>query len=48
MIFVIDISSREPAADMINFAATLRALREHSPGSKLFILIHKMDLSTLR
>ena len=44
MIFVIDISSREPAADMINFAATLRALREHSPGSKLFILIHKMDL----
>jgi len=44
MIFVIDISSREPAADMINFAATLRALHEHSPGSKLFILIHKMDL----
>jgi len=44
MIFVIDISSREPAADMINFAATLRALREHSPSSKLFILIHKMDL----
>lgn len=44
LIFVFDISSREPAADMINFTATLRALHEHSPKSKVFVLVHKMDL----
>ena len=29
---------------MINFTATLRALHENSPNSKVFVLIHKMDL----
>lgn len=47
LIFVFDISSREPAADMINFTATLQALHEHSPRSKVFVLVHKMDLIPL-
>jgi Ras-related GTP-binding protein A/B len=44
LIFVFDVSSREPAADMINFTSTLRALRENSTNTKVFVLIHKMDL----
>lgn len=44
MIFVFDISSAEAAADMLSFASTIRALHEFSPNSKLFVLIHKMDL----
>lgn len=44
MIFVFDVSSKEPQSDMHSFASTIRALREYSPNSKLFVLIHKMDL----
>lgn len=44
LIFVFDISSKEAAADMISFSRTIGALHEHSPGSKIFVLIHKMDL----
>lgn len=44
LIFVFDVSSREPKADAINFAATLRALHEFSPHGRVFILVHKMDL----
>jgi Ras-related GTP-binding protein A/B len=29
---------------MVSFAATIRALHEFSPPSKIFVLIHKMDL----
>jgi len=29
---------------MVNFTSTLRALHEYSPNSKIFVLIHKMDL----
>lgn len=29
---------------MLSFASTIRALHEFSPNSKLFVLIHKMDL----
>lgn len=44
LIFVFDASSRESAADMLSFASTIRALHEFSPHSKIFVLIHKMDL----
>ena len=44
LIFVFDISSKEPQSDMHSFASTIRALHEYSPNSKLFVLIHKMDL----
>lgn len=29
---------------MVSFAKTIRALHEYSPNSKIFVLIHKMDL----
>ncbi|KAK1065524.1 GTP-binding protein gtr1 [Friedmanniomyces endolithicus] len=44
LIFVFDISSREAALDTLSFASTIRALHEFSPTSKIFVLIHKMDL----
>lgn len=44
LIFVFDIASREAAPDMLSFANTIRALQEFSPNSKIFVLIHKMDL----
>lgn len=47
LIFVFDISSKESASDMLSFASTIRALHEFSPNSKMFVLIHKMDLVPL-
>lgn len=44
LIFVFDVSSKEIASDMLSFASTIRALQEFSPQSKIFVLIHKMDL----
>lgn len=44
LIFVFDISSKEPSSDLISFASTIAALHEFSPNSKIFVLIHKMDL----
>lgn len=47
LIFVFDISSKEAQADMMSFSRTIDALHEYSPGSKIFVLIHKMDLVPL-
>ena len=44
MIFVFDISSKEVEADLNSFGLTIRALHEHSTSSKIFVLVHKMDL----
>ena len=44
MIFVFDISSKEVEADLNSFGLTIRALHEHSTNSKIFVLVHKMDL----
>lgn len=44
LIFVFDISSKEAAADLLGFSSTIRALHEFSPNSKVFVLMHKMDL----
>lgn len=44
LIFVFDVSSNESASDMLSFASTIRALHEFSPNSKVYVLIHKMDL----
>ncbi|KAK3707657.1 GTP-binding protein gtr1 [Vermiconidia calcicola] len=44
LIFVFDVSSKELASDMLSFASTIRALHEFSPNSKVFVLVHKMDL----
>ena len=48
LIFVIDIESREFASDVLNYSAVIDALRETSPGAKVFVLIHKMDLVQTR
>jgi Ras-related GTP-binding protein A/B len=34
----------EARPDLLSFASTIQALREYSPSSKIFILVHKMDL----
>ncbi len=47
LIFVFDVSSKDAASDMLSFSSTIRALHEYSPHSKVFILIHKMDLVPL-
>ncbi|KAK4977314.1 hypothetical protein LTR28_007607 [Elasticomyces elasticus] len=44
LIFVFDIESREFAADLVNYSSIIRALHDFSPGAKIFVLIHKMDL----
>lgn len=44
LIFVFDIESASPAADIVNYSEVLRALHEFSPTAKIFALIHKMDL----
>ncbi|KAK4565813.1 GTP-binding protein gtr1 [Recurvomyces mirabilis] len=44
LIFVFDISSKDGGSDMVSFASTIRALHEFSPQSKIFVLVHKMDL----
>lgn len=44
LIFVFDVASKDMQSDMVSFASTIRALHEFSPNSKIFVLIHKMDL----
>lgn len=44
LIFVFDVESREFSADLVNYSSIIRALHENSPGAKIFVLIHKMDL----
>ena len=44
LIYVFDIESREFVADVIVYSDIVRALGECSPGAKVFVLIHKMDL----
>jgi Ras-related GTP-binding protein A/B len=48
LIFVFDISSKDKASDMMSFAETIRTLQEYTPSSKIFVLIHKMDLVPLQ
>jgi len=42
--YVFDVASKESALDMVSFASSIRTLYECSPNSKIFVLIHKMDL----
>lgn len=44
LIYVFDIESREFDRDLITYASVLQALKEHSPDTRVFCLIHKMDL----
>ncbi|KAI9720337.1 MAG: GTP-binding protein gtr1 [Chrysothrix sp. TS-e1954] len=44
LIFVFDVESREFAADMVSYGRVIGAMGDASPGAKVFVLIHKMDL----
>lgn len=44
LIYVFDIGSSEKEKDMMQFENCLKALKEHSPNTKIFVLVHKMDL----
>ena len=44
LIYVFDVESREFVADVVSYGEVLRALGEESPGAKVFVLLHKMDL----
>jgi len=44
LIFVFDVESRDVQKDMEYFSMTMEAMQQHSPESRVFCLIHKMDL----
>ena len=44
LIFVFDVESRNFPTDALNYGRVVRALAEHSPSARVFVLIHKMDL----
>ncbi len=44
LIYVFDIESREVDKDLETYAAVIEALKEYSPKSYVFCLVHKMDL----
>lgn len=44
LIYVFDIGSKEVPKDMETFRRCLDNLQEFSPGAKVFVLLHKMDL----
>ncbi|KAI9725010.1 MAG: hypothetical protein M1812_000286 [Candelaria pacifica] len=44
LIYVFDVESREFERDLITYSSIIRALKEYSPYSTVFCLIHKMDL----
>eukprot|EP01103_Thecamoeba_quadrilineata_P010340 TRINITY_DN2202_c0_g1_i1.p1 TRINITY_DN2202_c0_g1~~TRINITY_DN2202_c0_g1_i1.p1 ORF type:complete len:314 (-),score=46.06 TRINITY_DN2202_c0_g1_i1:84-947(-) len=46
LIYVFDVESKEPQKDIRDFQNCIDALMQHSPDSKIFCLIHKMDLLT--
>jgi Ras-related GTP-binding protein A/B len=44
LIYVFDIESETPEKDFDHFSGVLQAIEENSPDSRVFVLIHKMDL----
>ncbi|CAL8078664.1 unnamed protein product [Calicophoron daubneyi] len=44
LIYVFDIESREVTKDLAYYGSCLEALKQNSPGAKIFCLIHKTDL----
>jgi len=44
LIYVFDISSKDPQKDVNYFRMCVEAIIQHSPEAKVFCLIHKMDL----
>lgn len=44
LIYVFDVESQDSKKDMTYYRSCLEAINEHSPGAKIFCLVHKMDL----
>ncbi|EUB61046.1 COP9 signalosome complex subunit 2 [Echinococcus granulosus] len=44
LIYVFDVESQDSKKDMAYYRSCLEAINEHSPGAKIFCLVHKMDL----
>lgn len=44
LIYVFDIESVEIAKDIEYYGSCLEAIGQHSPDTKIFCLVHKMDL----
>nr|CDS28169.2 Ras GTP binding protein A [Hymenolepis microstoma] len=44
LIYVFDVESQDLKKDMVYYGNCLDAINEHSPGAKVFCLVHKMDL----
>ncbi|KAI2505902.1 Gtr1/RagA G protein conserved region [Fragilaria crotonensis] len=44
LIYVFDIESDNPEKDFDHFCGVLEAIEENSPGARIFVLVHKMDL----
>lgn len=44
LIYVFDVESQDYKRDIVSYRNCLDAINEHSPGAKVFCLIHKMDL----
>mmetsp|Transcript_5481 Transcript_5481/g.15465 ORF Transcript_5481/g.15465 Transcript_5481/m.15465 type:complete len:313 (-) Transcript_5481:32-970(-) len=44
LIYVFDVESKEYKKDLQYYRDSVEALQEHSPETKIFVLIHKMDL----
>jgi Ras-related GTP-binding protein A/B len=44
LIYIFDVASDNPEGDLKYYQKCLEALMQHSPGARVFCLIHKMDL----
>ena len=44
LIYVLDIMSEKPDDDLEGFKECLNAIAEYAENSKVFVLVHKMDL----
>lgn len=44
LIYVFDVESQDLKRDLVYYRNCLDAIYEHSPGAKVFCLVHKMDL----
>ncbi|KAL9613046.1 MAG: hypothetical protein Q9167_002392 [Letrouitia subvulpina] len=44
LIYVFDVESHTFSRDLSTYAAIVSALSDHSPGARVFTLVHKMDL----
>ncbi|KAM3535519.1 hypothetical protein MY4038_001204 [Beauveria bassiana] len=44
LIYVFDIESRDVDRDLATYVSILSALLQYSPGARIYILVHKMDL----